>query len=100
MRAIDLYPSSSAPAHWLAQLSPVLWLRKAFAVNRGLTLVGSLMTIALLAALGGLAIDPQVITGAPAWMKPAKFAISLAIYCFTLVYLLSFVRGHRRLVAV
>ncbi len=100
MRAIDLYPSSSAPAHWPAHLSPVLWLRKAFAVNRGLTLVGSLMTVALLAALGGLVIDPQVITGAPAWMKPAKFAISLAIYCFTLVYLLSFVRGHRRLVAV
>ena len=32
----------------------------------------------------GLLVDPRVITGAPAWLKPAKFAISTAIYMLTL----------------
>jgi hypothetical protein len=52
----------------------------------------------LVGTLVGLAVDPQVITGAPAWLKPTKFAISTAIYAFTLVWLLSHVRGHARLV--
>jgi hypothetical protein len=57
------------------------------------------MVWTLCAALIGLVVDHQAITGAPAWLKPAKFAISVTIYCFTFVYLLQFVRGHRRLVA-
>ena len=40
-----------------------------------------------------------MITGAPAWLKPAKFAISVAVYSFTFVYLLQFVRGRKWLVA-
>lgn len=48
----------------------------------------------------GLAIDPRVITGAPAWMKPAKFAISIAIYGATLMWLLRFIPERPRLVAV
>jgi hypothetical protein len=74
-------------------------LRRAWALNAPLTLLGVLMVGTLLAALVGLVVDHQVITGAPAWLKPAKFAISVTIYCFTFVYLLQFVRGHRRLVA-
>lgn len=46
----------------------------------------------------GLADDPRVITGVPAWLKPMKFAISMAIYATSLLWLLSFVDGHRRLV--
>ena len=53
----------------------------------------------LLAALVGVVVDHRVITGAPAWLKPAKFAISITVYSFTFVYLLQFVRGHKRLVA-
>lgn len=53
----------------------------------------------LIVALVGLAVDPRVITGAPAWLKPAKFAISIAIYGATLLWLLSFVSGRSRLVA-
>jgi hypothetical protein len=44
----------------------------------------------MLAALGlfvvGLLMDPRIITGAPAWLKPAKFAISTAIYSLTLAW--------------
>ena len=52
------------------------------------------------AALLGVLVDPRVITGAPAWLKPAKFALSFGIYSFTLIWLLSFVRGRPRLVRV
>ena len=74
-------------------------LRRAWALNAPLTLLGVVMVGTLFAALVGLVVDHQVITGAPAWLKPAKFAISVTIYCCTFVYLLQFVRGHRRLVA-
>jgi hypothetical protein len=78
---------------------PLALLRRAWALNAPLTLLGVVMVGTLLAALVGLVVDHQVITGAPAWLKPAKFAISVTIYCFTFVYLLQFVRGRRRLVA-
>ena len=58
------------------------------------------MLLTLGATIAGLLLDPRVITGAPAWLKPAKFAVSISIYCLTLLWLLTFVRGHPRLVAV
>ena len=51
-------------------------------------------------ALVGLAVDPRVITGAPAWMKPLKFAVSIAIYGGTLLWMLTFIPERSRLVAV
>ena len=49
-----------------------------------------LMT-ALLAATGvALLVDPRQIMGAPAWMKPAKFAASIAIYTFTLAWVFTY----------
>lgn len=43
--------------------------------------------IALLAATGvAFVLDPRQITGAPAWLKPAKFAASIAIYALTLAW--------------
>lgn len=51
-------------------------------------------------AVVGLIVDPIVLTGAPAWMKPAKFSFSIAIYLLTLRWILSHVRGHGRLLAV
>lgn len=53
----------------------------------------------LAVAIVGVAIDPRVITGAPAWLKPAKFAISIAIYAATLLWLLRFVPERPKLVA-
>jgi len=49
-----------------------------------LTAAGLLMTGVLGVSVIGLLVDPRVITGAPAWLKPAKFAISTAIYMLTL----------------
>ena len=46
--------------------------------------MGLAMIPVFLFTLVGLAVDPRAITGAPAWLKPAKFAISSAIYGLTL----------------
>lgn len=74
-------------------------VRRVWRVNPPLAVVG-FITLALLVPFAvGVFVDPRVITGAPAWLKPAKFAASFGIYALTLVWFLSFVRGHRRLVA-
>src|SRR4030095_15600928 len=73
-------------------------IRRTWATNRPLTFVGLAMAAVLAAALVGLVADPRVITGAPAWLKPAKFAVSIAIYSFTFLWLLTFVKGYPRLV--
>jgi hypothetical protein len=41
----------------------------------------------LVIALVGLIADPRVITGVPAWLKPAKFAASGVIYLFSLAFM-------------
>lgn len=68
--------------------------------NVPLVILSSAMVVLLLIALAGLLIDPRVITGAPAWMKPAKFAISIAIYAASLLWLLRFVPERPKLVAI
>src|SRR5882762_3080164 len=73
-------------------------LQRAFAANRPLTILGGAMLITFLATLAGIFVDHRVITGAPAWLKPAKFAISVSIYCFTFVWLLGYVENRPRLV--
>lgn len=55
-----------------------------------LTTTGLLMLPVLAGALIGLGVDERVITGAPAWLKPAKFAVSIAIYSFTLAWIFGF----------
>lgn len=52
-----------------------------------LTAVGTLMLVVAGASLVGMLVDPRVITGAPAWLKPFKFAISTAVYSLTLAWI-------------
>jgi hypothetical protein len=73
-------------------------LHRAFAANRALTILCGAMVITFFATLVGIFVDHRVITGAPAWLKPAKFAISVSVYCFTFVWLLGFVENRSRLV--
>jgi len=73
-------------------------LRLAFAANRPLTIMGATMLVTFLATIAGIFVDHRVITGAPAWLKPAKFAVSVSIYCFTFVWLLGFVENRPHLV--
>lgn len=56
----------------------------------------------LMAALGLvfgvlMLLDPRTIEGAPAWLKPLKFAVSTAIYSATLAWVLRFLPDWPRL---
>ena len=61
-----------------------------------LTAVGTLMLVVAAASLVGVAADPRVITGAPAWLKPFKFAVSTAVYSLTLAWIFGWLTGWPR----
>ena len=52
------------------------------------TALGLLALLPLFAL--GVALDPREILGAPAWLKPAKFALSTAIYLLTLAWVFQY----------
>jgi hypothetical protein len=56
-----------------------------------------LMLGALAVFLAGMAFDPRVVTGAPVWLKPAKFAASTAIYMFTLAWVFTYLGDWARM---
>ena len=64
--------------------------------DRPLTGSAVVMLGALVGFLVGMALDPRVITGAPAWLKPAKFAASTAIYMFTLAWVFTYLSDWPR----
>jgi hypothetical protein len=66
-------------------------LRKAWSASAPLTATTVLMLAAFIASLAGILIDHRVITGVPAWLKPAKFAISTAIFCGTVAWLYRYI---------
>jgi hypothetical protein len=76
------------------QLSSDVWRR-----NPPLVALVLMMLVVAAVALLGLAVDPRVVTGAPAWMKPLKFAVSIAVYGATLHWMLTFIPDRPRLVA-
>jgi hypothetical protein len=55
--------------------------------SRALTATAAIMLVDLLLNLVGLAVDPRIITGMPAWLKPAKFALSTAIFAASIAWL-------------
>lgn len=73
-------------------------VKKGFETHWLLMFCGLVMLGVLLGTLVGIIVDHRIITGAPAWVKPAKFALSISIYNFTLVWFLHFIQGRRRLV--
>jgi hypothetical protein len=71
-------------------------LKRLWKTDTPLTMTGLLMLPALAIATVGLIVDPRLIMGSPAWLKPAKFALSIAVYVFTLAWMFSFIPGFRR----
>ncbi|MEU8614594.1 hypothetical protein AB0C29_42075 [Actinoplanes sp. NPDC048791] len=55
----------------------------------------AMAVLALVAAVGTLA-DPRVLTGAPIWLKPFKFAVSFVLYTSTLAWMLSLLPRRSR----
>ena len=72
-------------------------ITRAWAIDRPLTAVALAMLPVLALALAGLVVDPRIISGAPAWMKPAKFAASIAIFCATMVWIFGYLETWPRL---
>src|SRR4051812_47643743 len=77
--------------HTVASLTARLWN-----IDAPLTGAAWLLAGALLVSLAGLAIDPRTITGAPAWLKPAKFAVSTIIYTVTLAWMFTYLPAWTR----
>ena len=75
-------PRPTAQDNWAASPFGRLWRSSA-----PLTAVGVLMICAVAASVIGMLVDPRVISGAPAWLKPFKFAVSTAIYSLTLAWI-------------
>lgn len=65
--------------------------------SRPLVVTALVMLVALAGFTAGLILDPTIIGGAPAWLKPAKFAISIAIYCLTLAWIFTWLPERVRL---
>ncbi|MEU8813485.1 hypothetical protein [Actinoplanes sp. NPDC048796] len=61
-----------------------------------LTLTAAMAVLALVTA-AGLAVDDRTLLGANVWLKPFKFAVSFAVYGFTLAWILSVLPRRSRL---
>src|SRR4028118_58579 len=92
--------ASVTPEESVTASGPRDLLGRAWSSSRPLAFVGATMLLVMAVSLAGLLLDPRVITGAPAWLQPMKFAASLSIYCFTPLGMLTFVRDRRRPVAL
>jgi hypothetical protein len=71
-------------------------LRRLWQTSPELIATAALMAIVLGGAIVGLAMDPRIITGAPAWLKPAKFAVSILIYTVTLAWIFTLIPERPR----
>jgi hypothetical protein len=85
---LDLRPKLQAEAR-------LLWL-----ASPPLAATALLMLIAFVASVPGIFLDHRIITGVPAWVKPAKFAISTAIYTGTLAWFYRYLTVWPRFVRV
>lgn len=68
-----------------------LWATDPLLTGTGLFLLALLVPSAL-----GVWLDPREIAGAPAWLKPAKFALSTAVYTLTLAWVFTYLPGWPR----
>ncbi|MEU1807777.1 hypothetical protein [Micromonospora aurantiaca (nom. illeg.)] len=64
--------------------------------HRPLMLLVSAMAVLTVVAAVGVVADPRVLTGAPIWLKPLKFAISFVLYGVTLAWMLSLLPRRSR----
>ncbi|GHH63696.1 hypothetical protein [Lentzea cavernae] len=64
--------------------------------HRPLVVFGGLMVVLIPIALVGLLVDDRTVVNSPIWFKPLKFAVSLAIYSFTLAWLLTYLKKFQR----
>lgn len=57
--------------------------------HRPLLVLTGVMALLAVGTAAGIFVDPRVLTGAPIWVKPFKFAVSLGVYGLTIAWMLS-----------
>ena len=87
--------TTHAPTRFTAP-RPVNPLDELWRGSPPLTAVGILMLVVAGASVVGMLVDPRVINGAPAWLKPLKFAVSTAIYSLTLAWMFQWLQEWQR----
>ncbi|MPY80438.1 MAG: hypothetical protein GEV04_18665 [Actinophytocola sp.] len=70
-------------------------LSRAVSWHRPLMVFAGLMVVSTVVSLAGLLVDDRVLVGAPIWLKPFKFSISLMVYAVTWAWMLSLQRKVR-----
>ena len=103
MTAAALHPNSQPHPSTPAQAPSAIVknpLRELCAASPWLTATGFVMLADTAVSLLGLALDPTFITGAPAWLKPLKFAISTGLFAFTVAWMIGKLNKTRRFAAI
>ncbi|WP_224392558.1 hypothetical protein [Pseudonocardia sp. ICBG1293] len=70
-------------------------MRSILAWHRPLMVVGLVCAAAVPLGVLGTLVDPREVLGAPVWLKPTKFAASIAIFCVTWAWLYDQLRLRR-----
>ena len=65
--------------------------------HRPLMIFTGIMGVTAAVALVGIFVDPRILTGVPIWLKPFKFAVSLAVYGLTIAWMLSLLPRRSRI---
>ncbi|MEV4122976.1 hypothetical protein [Micromonospora sp. NPDC049645] len=71
-------------------------LRRAAQGNRPLMFLVSVMAVLAVVTAVGVLVDPRVLSGAPIWLKPFKFAVSFVLYGATLAWMLTLLPRRSR----
>jgi hypothetical protein len=90
-RMTTLSPAATGSPHAIGGI-----LRRAWTFNWPLTLTVIINLALVPLVVAAMFLDPKVITGANAWVKPLKFTVSAAVYAATFLWLLTLVQGRRR----
>ena len=86
-------PDTVPPSAWTR---PAAILERLWRGSPPLTAAGLVLLAIAVPSLVGVFVDPRLITGAPAWLKPLKFAISTAVYSLTLAWIFQWLTGWPR----
>lgn len=84
-KAVERRPAAPMRPSAAPSMIRALWKGDPVLTGAGL---GLLLLLPIFAAL--MALDPRTIMGVPAWLKPAKFAVSTSIYCLTLAWVFTY----------
>ena len=75
--------------------NPVSFIRRLWHSHAPLTFLAGMTALLTLFFVVGVFADPRTIAGAPAWLKPVKFGVSITLYTLTITWMLGFVKTER-----